>query len=418
MEKPPGAPSPTESDLARARACFMAGVAAIEAGDLAAAEAAFREALEAVPGRPSTLGNLGTVLLRRGRVDEALDVLDAALAAAPGDADAWTHKGLAHAALGDPEAALAAHGRAEAARGAPSVHDAFGRGNALAVLGRADEALAAYDAALALAPGFAEAWSRRGSLLRETGRYAEAAAAWQRAIEHGADRELHAYYLAGVGAGDGERPAHPPRAYVEGLFDEYAASFGGHLVQALGYRAHARLVDGLDRLHSARQALLRRHDGLDLGCGSGLCAPGLAPRVAALDGVDLSRRMLDQARRLGLYRDLVHDDLAGFLSSTDRRYAAVVAADVFIYVGALDDVFAGVRRVLVPGGVFAFSVERPDDDYATEPVLQTSLRYQHGERLVRALAARHGLRVDAVVEATLREEQGRPVAGLCVYLAG
>lgn len=405
-----------EGDLARGRDRFMAGVAALEAGDLAAAEAAFRDSLAAVPGRPSTLANLGTVLVRGARFDEALAVLGAALERAPEDADAWTHKAWAHAGLGDPAGALAAHERAIATRGAATVHDAFGRANALALLGRADEALAAYDATLALAPGFAEAWSRRGSVLRETGRHAEAAAAWRQAVEHGADRELHAYYLAGVGGHDAERPSRSPRAYVEGLFDEYADAFGGHLVQALGYRAHARLVDGLDRLDATTQALLRRHDGLDLGCGSGLCAPGLAPRVAALDGLDVSRRMLEQARRLGLYRDLVHDDLAAWLPRTERRYGVVVAADVFIYVGALDAAFEGVRRVLVPGGVFAFTVERPADEGAAGPVLQPSLRWQHGTRHVRELAARHGYAVESVVEMTLREEQGAPVRGHGVYL--
>ena len=38
----------------------------------------------------------------------------------------------------------------------------------------------------------------------------------------------------------------------------------------------------------------------------------------------------------------------------------VIAADVFIYVGALEAVFASVRQRLAPCGCFAFSVERAD----------------------------------------------------------
>ena len=411
-------PVDLQAAFERGRARFLEGVAAFEAGRFDAAEAAFVASLAAVPGRASTLGNLGAARLKLGKPAEALDALTAAVGADPADAEAWSQKGLAHVALGDPQAALESHARAIAARGAASAHDAFGRGNALALLGRGDEAIAAYDEALALQPDLAEAWSRRGSLLREAGRLDEAAAAWQQALAHGADRDLHAYYLAGIGRLDTAVPARSPRSYVEGLFDEYAPSFGGHLVQALGYRAHARLVDGLDALAPATAALLRRHDGLDLGCGSGLCAPGLAPRVQALDGVDLSARMLAEARRLGLYRDLVHDDLEHALATTDRRYGLVAAADVFIYVGELDATFAAVRRVLVPGGVFCFSVESPDDAAAAAPLLQPSLRYQHGAALVDALAARHGYALLRAFDAPLREEQRRTVRGRYVYLGG
>ena len=92
----------------------------------------------------------------------------------------------------------------------------------------------------------------------------------------------------------------------------------------------------------------------------------------------------------------------------------MLAADVFIYVGALDEVFAGVRRVLEPGGRFAFSVEAAAADVSFE--LRPSLRYAHGEPYLRALARRHGLSWLAQRLAPLREDQGRAVAGLYVVL--
>jgi predicted TPR repeat methyltransferase len=72
-----------------------------------------------------------------------------------------------------------------------------------------------------------------------------------------------------------------------------------------------------------------------------------------------------------------------------------------------------VRRVLQPGGLFAFSVEATDEPH---PVLRDSLRYAHGEAYLRALAAAHGLQGWRSPAGTLREDQGRPVAGLCVLL--
>ncbi|MBN8509132.1 MAG: F0F1 ATP synthase subunit gamma, partial [Burkholderiales bacterium] len=133
-----------------------------------------------------------------------------------------------------------------------------------------------------------------------------------------------------------------------------------------------------------------------------------------IDGVDLSPPMLEQARRRGLYTALDAADLSEHLRRTPLRYDAVAAADVFIYVGALEPVFAGVARVLAPQGLFAFSVERADE--ADDFVLRPSLRYAHGERGLRALAGRHGFDVLAVEPGTIREDQRRPIDGLYLLL--
>jgi predicted TPR repeat methyltransferase len=124
--------------------------------------------------------------------------------------------------------------------------------------------------------------------------------------------------------------------------------------------------------------------------------------------------MLQLARRRGLYTALDAADLSAHLQRTPLRYDAVAAADVFIYVGALEPVFAGVARVLAPQGLFAFSVERADE--ADDWVLRPSLRYAHGERGLRTLAGRHGFDVLAVEPGTIREDQRRPIDGLYLLL--
>lgn len=140
--------------------------------------------------------------------------------------------------------------------------------------------------ALDLDPTLAEAWSQRGSLLRELGRPAEAAHSFEQALAHGADEALHRFYLASV---RGETLEHPPASYVQNLFDDYAAEFQSHLVRALKYRAHEVLLDPL------REGDRQFAHMLDLGCGTGLCARRLQGRVACIDGVDLSAQMVAQA---------------------------------------------------------------------------------------------------------------------------
>jgi predicted TPR repeat methyltransferase len=426
----------------RARTLFVQGMQAFEAGRLAEAEAQLAASLQQLPGRPSTLLNLAVVRTRLRRPAEALPLLQEVLAQEPANADAWGHHGTALAALGrladavasfekalaiaptQPAAlflcasqlnALGRHAEALTRLDAllalrPDDAEAlFERGLSLQALARPVDALASYERLLALRPQDALAWTQRGAILKDLGRLAEAAESFRRALALGGDAELNRYLLASVDAAlpDGGTPSTAPRAYVEGLFDQYAATFDEHLVSRLGYRTPELLA-------SLLPAGRRFDAALDLGCGTGLMAPLLRPRAEAIDGVDLSRQMLEKARALGIYRALHHADVTEFLGRAEGRYGLVVAADVFVYVGALDAVFEGVARVLAPEGLFLFSVEEAADGRELE--LRTTSRYAHGLGGLRRLAGLNGLTELRVERATLRHDQGRPITGLCVLL--
>jgi predicted TPR repeat methyltransferase len=177
-------------------------------------------------------------------------------------------------------------------------------------LGDVKAALQAFDRALEEDPQSAQAWSDRGSLMRELQRFDEAARCFDKALSLGGDAELNGYYLASVRAGDA--PATPPRRYVEALFDDYAADYQSHVVESLGYRGFEVLLRPL--IEPAK----RYEHVLDLGCGTGLCGPLIAPRADVVDGVDVSGAMLEEARKLGIYRELIHAELGAF--SRDERH--------------------------------------------------------------------------------------------------
>ena len=63
----------------------------------------------------------------------------------------------------------------------------------------------------------------------------------------------------------------------------------------------------------------RSLDVLDAGCGTGLCGPLIAPYARRLVGVDLSERMLDQARARNVYDELVRRELTAYLRELHRR---------------------------------------------------------------------------------------------------
>ncbi len=75
------------------------------AGDLAAAEARYREALDLAPGHPGIWHNLGVVRAEAGRRGDAVACFDRALAADPGYASAHFNRAGALLALGRPDEA-------------------------------------------------------------------------------------------------------------------------------------------------------------------------------------------------------------------------------------------------------------------------------------------------------------------------
>ena len=139
-----------------------------------------------------------------------------------------------------------------------------------------------------------------------------------------------------------------------------------------------------------------------------------AAAMAAIDGVDVASGMLEQARKLGVYRELIHADLGEFLAATAMRPDLIVAADVFIYVGELTAIFRSLRRILEPGGCLAFTVELAEKGKQIQ--LLPSLRYAHSEAYIRRLADEARFTGVRIFEAPIRRDQTTPIMGLYVYL--
>ncbi len=187
---------------------------------------------------------------------------------------------------------------------------------------------------------------------------------------------------------------------MKATFDNFAPTFDEHL-RAIGYQVPA-LMAAMLHTHLTAPA-----DILDLGCGTGLVGAALHGNGHHLVGVDLSEKMLARARSRGAYERLHVDEVGAFLAQAPDRSADVVcAADVFIYIGALDALFAHAARVLRPGGLFTFSTEEcTGDDF----VLLPTGRYAQSEAYIRRLAG--PLAILDARPVTVRMERDVPVAG-------
>lgn len=264
--------------------------------------------------------------------------------------------------------------------------------------------------ALELAPNFTSAWFTLGEIRGQLGERDKAIAAFREARRSDPD-DRHGAGLHLIRLGD-EQLSEMPKAYVQALFDQYAPRFEDVLINDLGYRAPSLIFKAVlaARVAAKKPALFKR--AIDLGCGTGLAAAAFARQVDQFVGIDLSPGMIKQARATGLYAELeVADMIDGLRGKSDASANLVVAADAFVYLSDLAPVLTEARRVLVSGGVLAFTLETHD---GSGIVLGEGLRYAHSAEYVRGALAKTGLKLLTLEPASPRIENNEPVRGLVV----
>jgi predicted TPR repeat methyltransferase len=264
--------------------------------------------------------------------------------------------------------------------------------------------------AIELAPHFASAWFTLGQIREQLGERDAAIAAFRKAViadpddRHGAKLRL---MLLGA-----EQLSDMPPAYVRALFDQYAPKFEAALVDDLGYRGPALLFKAVlsARATIRKPAFFKR--AIDLGCGTGLAATAFAKEVDEFIGIDLSPRMIERARATGLYAELeVIEMVQGLRGRRNASADLVLAADAMVYLADLAPVLGEARRVLVSGGVLAFTVETHGGDGV---ILGEGLRYAHGAGYVRGTIEAAGLTLSLLDDLSTRNEDHAPVPGLVV----
>jgi predicted TPR repeat methyltransferase len=384
-------------------------------GDL---DGAMRDAAEAVildRDDPAAKALLGLLLLDLGRTGDAVKCLTEVVDLVPHDAA--SREALAHgqATSGDvPGALLTLLDGIVISPGSSAMRNAA----IVLCIRRRDFAQAEHLTEQARIDGVADActFGLKGHALSSLGRHSDAALAYNEALKLAPD-DAHIRHLAttaettssGYGA---------PDDYVRTLFDGSADRFELHLI-SLGYR-----VPGLIRHHVIDFAAAANIGPvLDLGCGTGLVALALSDlALGPLTGIDVSPRMLDQARGKALYATLREARLPDVLREDTALWRLILAADVLCYFGDLEEMFDAVLNRLKPGGRFIFSVEElvPDHDGDISGNGDWALgrlgRYSHALSYVARTADARGFRCLALDREKLRYEAGGPVAGLLMVL--
>ena len=392
------------------------GNALKDLGQLGDAVASYRRALEIKPDYAEAHCNLGVALKGLGQLDDAVASYRRALEIRPDYAEVHNNLGNGLADLGQPDDAVASYRRALKIK--PDYAEAHNNlGNALTDLGQPDDAVASYRRALGIRPDYAEAYGNLGGALKSQGKLDEALACFQQQVRLTPGNDVAQHQIASLTGTNTERA---PIQYVESVFDGYAEKFDTHLRQVLSYEAPEKLA-ALITQHSTPSA--EKWKVLDLGCGTGLVGLAIAPFARQLVGVDLSGKMLEKARARNLYQRLERADLLAMMQGEKASsYDVIIAADVFIYLGKLDAVISEIKRLLCPGGVFAFSIEELvalSNEEAGQGVqrkyqLENTGRYTQSANYMARLACANGFLLQEMSAAIIRVEHGKPVNG---YLA-
>lgn len=410
-------------------------------GEFDEGEEVCRKILAVAPDYPDALHYAGVLAHENGRTDEALPLLERSVELEPDQPDWHSNLGVVRQARGDLHGAIAAYERAIALR--PTHANAHGNlGVLLKVTGNLADAETEYRRSIELDPNHADAHHNLAVVLSATNRSEEAVKCYCRALTlkphyPEARRALAmAYCVIGqpeyavqlcnqwlvdepdssvarhtLAAVSGQNvPLRAPDDYVQQIFDSFAASFEAKLAR-LNYRAPSLVADVLGEAGRVPEGAL---DILDVGCGTGLCGPLLAPYARTLVGMDISEGMLKHAAAKQVYHELVQAELTEYLTRQHGRFDVVVSADTLVYFGALEAFAAAAAGALRPGGLLVFTVEEEvEAAFAQSYRIRPHGRYTHGADYVRQLLVSVGLEPD-FGRADLRMEAGLPVAGLVV----
>ena len=391
------------------------------------------------PENPDALHYSGVLAHKRGDNKEALALIGRSLEIVPDQADWYSNLGIVLQSNNQFEAATEAFRRAIVLN--PAHENALNNIGVLQRLfGRLEEAEASFRAVIALNPNHPDVYLNLAVVMDQTGRVQDALTAYCKAVTlrpaHPQARRLLAIAYAEIGetqkaievceewvrnnpndpkarhalaAHSGrDVPARASDEYVQSVFDDFSDGFEAKLAR-LEYRAPALVCEALASVAVADGS----RDIADVGCGTGLCGPLLAPYARRLVGVDLSRGMLKLAAEKQAYHELIHAELTRFLQEHPDEFDVIVSADTLVYFGALEQVATAAAASLRPGGVLVFTVEDAGEEQALSWMLCRHGRYAHGPEYVRRLLSDVGLDPH-IARGELRRESGLPVAGLIV----
>lgn len=345
--------------------------------------------------------NLGLVYFEKGEYQKAVESFSTATTLVPDDGDIIFNLALSQKKCGDLHGAIESYEKVLQAD--PGSIDTLYN---LAGCYREDRqhviAIDTYLKVLEQKPDYWSAINSLAYLYHREGENDKAAIYYQKVLEHDPGHQSARHMLASL---SGDSSNNSPESYVKDVFDGYSGSYEHSLVTELEYCVPRKIRAVLEQVGVKRGQF---SCGLDLGCGTGLGGESFGNLVEVLDGIDLSPKMLEIAQRKDIYRTLHNGSLQDYLKKSNEEFDFFVAADVFPYIGELEEVFQLLRKHARHDVVFCFSTETVSGKGLQ---LQKTGRFAHSPDYIEQLAAATGWSILKRASSSLRKEKDGWIEG-------
>jgi len=398
-----------------------------------------QKSIQLNPQDSTNHNNLGVILQELNRVDEAQACFGKAIKLQPEYAEAHCNLGLILHVLRNFEEAQRSykqaiglkHDYAEAYNGLGNLQREIGKSDeaeasfkkaitlkpdyaeahrSLGIIqiefGKSDEAEASFKKAITLKPDYAEAHQSLGSIQIEFGKLEEGMNSYKKAITLKPDYAEAKHLLAAL---IGQTTKSSPRKYVEDLFNTFAINFDHTLVNKLEYKIPNKIV----KIIVAENPNIKLGSVLDLGCGTGLIGDEIKRYCSNLEGIDLSKLMLEKAGAKNIYDKLVYKDILEYLSTEDLNFNYFISSDVFVYVGELSEIFRLIKSRNKLKGKFIFSTEHTNKDRF---FLEKSGRYSHSKKYIETLCDKFNYKLSHFETTNLRKDKDKFIIGGLYFL--
>lgn len=387
-----------------AQAYYNVAICYMKIGDVVRAIEYLNTAVLLVPHYEDAQHLLGGILLGKGEFTQAAVHLNAVLSVNPDHASAHCHLGMVYVHLEHMD--NAAEHLSKAVYLDSSLAEAHYHLGLIALQrGQLEDAVAHFESTVGRDAAHYSAYYNLALIKKTQGQFKLAHFYIQKAHEIAPEHPFVAY-LCGMMDPSQAPPVTPPD-FVASLFDQYAPYYDQHLTQTLHCALAEKCFSMFKKVHA--DTVIKT---LDLGCGTGLCGALFRGQTQLLIGVDLSEKMLEKARMKHVYDALYQENMLETLRRSDHTVDLVLCCDALVYVGALDDFFAGLVQALKPNGYALFTCEAGTAPFA----LSQDGRYMHSARYLRECAEKFGFDVVAFEATTLREQHGRAVEGYVLCL--
>ena len=403
------------------------------------AKSCYERVLEIDPNNAEPYNNLGVIFYELSEYQKAKDCYERAIKINPNHANAYRNLGIIFKYLLENQKAKDCYERSIEIN--PNYAEAHNNlGVIFHELREYQKAINCYEKAIEINPRYAETCNNLGVIFKELGENQKAKNYFERAIEIDPNHANAIFNLGSnlkalgefsksakffeqflkiypedhLGAilelatmGKKDIPNKTPKNFLQNFY--HKKSKGWDTQKTSSYLGHELIENAFKQNYKEQEKI----DILDLGCGTGSLAGFLRPYARRLIGLDLSKDMIVEAEKKGLYDTLLNKELDKYLAETSSQYDAVIAAAVMIHFFDLENTFTLIRNSLKKDGKFIFSVfkgEKKDKE------LNSFLMYSHSDSYINTLADRLKFKINYKQSGVHEYQNGNPVDALIYVL--